>query len=450
MRKKHFLALAAALAVAMALLSAPMAAFATGPGDGYEDTADDDQEAGEQTTIAAPGVDEGSGNTGGSSGSSGSGSGSTGGGSGSTGGSSGSSGSGSGGSGSGGSGGASPQSSGSASSSDSSLASLGISPGTLSPAFSPNVYEYTATVDADVTRVSIPARPNSSTAVIASVSGAKSIRPGTNTVKVVVEAANGTTSTYTITVQCGSGTSSPSTAEPQDASEPTSIEGEIVDGQSDVDLENPDAEDDEEDGDSKVSFDSNGYLIYEGNAYIPSEQMPAGDYVSLEKYNSLYEQAQSDRTKNNRMLIVFVVVLLLLVIVIVNLAFKLRDAHQDAKLGIYGIDDDPDGPPPRERKVTKAAKMRERAEAVDASMIPDVKMPEQMKRGSSTKSAERPYSEKPKAAARTKPVVKTQKQPAAPARPSERPAAPTKPMDRKKSRSSRADKDLEILDLNDL
>lgn len=438
MKKRHFLAAAAVLAVCMALLSAPVTAFATGPGDDYEDIEDEGQEPGEQTTVTEPGTDDGPG-AGGSGGGSGSSGGTGGSGGGNTGNSSGSGNRGS------SSGGSSSQNSGgsqtAASSSDSSLASLGISPGTLSPAFSPNVYEYTATVDADVTRVSIPARPNSSTAVIASVSGAKSIRPGTNTVKVVVEAANGTTSTYTITVQCGSSVQNPPTSEPQDASEPASVEGEIVDGQTDGDMVNPDETDEEDkDGDSEVSFDSNGYLIYEGNAYIPSEQMPEGDYVSLEKYNSLYEQAQSDRTLSNRMMIIFVVALVLLLIVIVNLAFKLRDARQDAKLGLNGIgDDDMDGLPVREGKVTKAAKLREKAEAMDASMIPDVKMPEQMKR-SSTKTAERSYSEKTKPVAAKKPVGRT----------TERPAAPTKTPDKKRAKSARADKDLEILDLNDL
>ena len=441
MRKRHFLAAAAVLAVCMALLSAPVTAFATGPGDDYGDIEDEGQEPGEQMTVPAPDPDDGpgggssGGNTGGSSG------GNTGGSSGGT--TGGSSGSGNKGSSSGGSftqnsGGGS---SGTAGSSDSSLASLGISPGTLSPAFSPNVYEYTATVDADVTRVSIPARPNSSTAVIASVSGAKSIRPGTNTVKVVVEAANGTTSTYTITVQCGSGAQNPPASEPQDTSEPTSVEGEIVDGQTDGETVNPDETDEaDKDGDSKVSFDSNGYLIYEGNAYIPSEQMPEGDYVSLEKYNSLYEQAQSDRTLSNRMMIIFVIALVLLLIVIVNLAFKLRDARQDAELGINGIgDDDMDGLPVREGKVTKAAKLREKAEAMDASMIPDVKMPEQMKRGG-PKTAERLYGEKAKPAAAKKPVGRT----------AERSVTPAKTPDKKSSKSARADKDLEILDLNDL
>ena len=48
MRKRHFLAAAAVLAVCMALLSAPVTAFATGPGDDYGDIEDEGQEPGEQ------------------------------------------------------------------------------------------------------------------------------------------------------------------------------------------------------------------------------------------------------------------------------------------------------------------------------------------------------------------------------------------------------------------
>lgn len=434
MRKKRFLAIAAALAVSMAFLSMPTAALATEPGEDYGDIADDGQEAGEQTTVAEPGADNGPGSDG--TGSSGSTSGNSG--------SSGSSGGSSGGSSSQGSAGGASASK----SSDSSLASLGISPGSLSPSFSPGTYEYTATVDADVTRVSIPARPNSSKAVIASVSGAKSIRPGTNTVKVVVEAENGTTSTYTITVYCGQGAQDAPAAQPQDTGdpEPASVEGEISDTGPRGEIEGiGDAEEPEdEEKDQEISFDSNGYLIYKGSAYIPSELMPEGEYVSLDKYNKLYEQAQSDKTKSNRMMIVFVVALVLLVIVIINLGFKLRDVRQDAKLGIGGFDDDDEGDlylrEQRAQKAAKASKIREKTPIVGVAASPDVKMREQ------------PKPNRQKAPERAAAIEKTQ--PVAGARAAgktpERPSASARTPDRKKSRSARADRDLEILDLNDL
>lgn len=433
MKKRRFLATAAALAVGMVLLWTPAAVSATELGDDYEDTTDDGQEAGEQMTIPAPGKDDGSGSDPGSTGSSG---GSSGGGNtGSTGGSA------------GGTSSQGPDSStGTAKSSDSSLASLGISPGSLSPAFSPNTYEYTATVDANVTQVSIPARPNNSKAVIASVSGAKSIRPGTNTVKVVVEAESGKTSTYTITVYCGQGAQNNTPAgEPADTSEPTSVEGQISDTQPEDVTPFPEADDGqkEKEADDEVSFDSNGYLIYRGEAYIPSELMPEGEYVSLEKYNSLYEQAKADKTTSNRMMIIFVVAVVLLLIIIVNLVFKLRDVRQDAQLGIGGSDDDEgDGLFPRERRVTKASRMREKAQAADTAMIPDVKMPDQMRRSSPK------MTERPKPAAGTKPGARATERSAAPAKTPTRTPAGTP--DRKHTRSGQGDRDLEILDLNDL
>lgn len=442
MRKRRFSVIAAALAAGMILLSAPVAVSATEPGEDYGDIADDEQEEGEQTTIPAPGADEGNsgGNFGGSSG--GNSGGNSGGGN-----SSGTSSQGQGGS--------------TSKSSDSSLASLGISPGSLSPAFSPGTYEYTATVDADVTRVSIPARPSSSKAVIASVSGARSIKPGTNTVKVVVEAENGTTSTYTITVICGTAGAQnpPPAADPSD-SQPTDVptEGEPAGPTGEIESVDDEKEPEEtdKDTDEAVSFDSNGYLIYKGNAYIPSDLMPEGEYVSLDKYNKLYEQAQADKTKSNRLMIIFVVALVLLAIVIVNLVFKLRDVRQDAALGIGGPDDDEGDLYAQEKKAARSSRARGKAKEMNTGGIPDMRMPEPAKRnrpGASghvaaekTKPAARALAERTKVPAgptadKTKPI---------PARAVQKQPAPAKAADRKRSARAAADRELEILDLNDL
>lgn len=411
MRKRRFLAIAAAFAVSMTLTAAPVTVLATEPGEEYDDTVDDEQEEGEQTTVAEPGAeggDAGSGTSGG----------------GTSGGSSGNS-----------------TSSGSGSqstekSSDSSLSYLGISPGSLSPSFSSGTFEYTAAVDADVTSVSIPARTNSSKAVIASVTGAKSITPGTNTIKVVVEAENGSTSTYTITVQCGSvGASNASGVQSEDA--PNTIEGEITD--TELEGETTDADDQEEEPEeetSEITFDSNGYLIYEGNAYIPSELMPEGEYVSLDKYNSLYEQAQAEKTKANRLVIIFAVVLVVFISLIVGLVFKLRDVRQDAKLGILGADDEePDDLNRSAAKEKKAPRARTKASVADTTMIPDVKLPEQTGRTGSRVAeharTDEKAPEKPKAKAKASAKV------------------PEKPKAAEK-KAAKADEDLQILDLNDL
>ena len=231
MRKKRFLAIAAAITLSISF-TVPVTVFAT---EVEEDVIDDEQEEGEQTTIVAPDADSEDtsseeGNTSGSN-----------------------------------SGNAAGNNSGSTAnvkSSDSSLAHLGISPGTLSPAFSAGTHEYTATVDADVTAISVAAKPGNSKAVIASVSGAKSLTPGANTVKVVVEAENGATSTYTITVNCGGATA---TAQPA-PDDTVTTDTEAPEGEISV----VDMPEEEKTKETEVTFDDNGYLIYEGSAYIPS------------------------------------------------------------------------------------------------------------------------------------------------------------------------------------
>ena len=87
---------------------------------------------------------------------------------------------------------------------DSSLSAFDIAPGVLSPAFSPDIHEYTSTVDADVTSVSVQAVPRSTGSVIASVEGRDGLQPGVNTIKVVCAAADNTSTAYTITLTVGS------------------------------------------------------------------------------------------------------------------------------------------------------------------------------------------------------------------------------------------------------
>lgn len=355
--KRRLLAVLAAMTLSVTLC--PVSAWATEVGDQAEDLIDneyeeeqvDDQEEGEQTTVIETDPEDhsdGGNSAGGGSSSTG---GSSGGGSGSS--STGNSGN----TGSSGSTGGSAQN---ANASDSSLSRLGISPGTLVPAFSPNIYSYTVNVGENVRSVSIPATPNSSKAVIAAVTGAKSLTPGANTVKVVVEAENGSTSTYTITVNCGSSTApaQQTGANPgNDTAEVAAVEGEIIDG--DTGFEDGIAGTDTESGqesEPQITFDANGYLIYEGNAYIPSDLVPQGEFVSLEKYNLLYEQQQTDKTRNTRALLVLALVILALLIVILNLVLKLRDVKQDAKLGLLGYDATDSDRPIRTREEKKQAK----------------------------------------------------------------------------------------------
>ena len=81
-------------------------------------------------------------------------------------------------------------------SSDNTLSSLQISPGVLSPAFSPDVTTYTTSVGADCASLTVSAVPNDSKETV-SVSG-KRMDPGFNTTTITVTAENGSKRTYTI------------------------------------------------------------------------------------------------------------------------------------------------------------------------------------------------------------------------------------------------------------
>lgn len=81
-------------------------------------------------------------------------------------------------------------------SSDNTLKSLQISPGTLSPAFSPDRTTYNATVDADVKELVVSAAANDSAAKI-SISGRR-MDPGSNTTTITVTAEDGSVKKYII------------------------------------------------------------------------------------------------------------------------------------------------------------------------------------------------------------------------------------------------------------
>ncbi len=115
------------------------------------------------------------------------------------------------------------------SSSDSKLSELDIAPGTLSPAFSPDVLEYTATVDVDVTDLNVRAIPRAAGGTIASVEGARSISPGTNTVKVTCSAPDNSYTVYSITVTAGG---SPQAPADSSAADPGQADGGTTGGET--------------------------------------------------------------------------------------------------------------------------------------------------------------------------------------------------------------------------
>lgn len=99
-------------------------------------------------------------------------------------------------------------------SSDNTLKSLQISPGTLSPAFSPERTTYNATVDADVKELVVSAVANDNAADV-SISGRR-MDPGSNTTTITVTAEDGSVKRYIIyTTKLGDGQEATTEAESQ-------------------------------------------------------------------------------------------------------------------------------------------------------------------------------------------------------------------------------------------
>ena len=94
-------------------------------------------------------------------------------------------------------------------SSDNTLSSLQISPGTLSPAFSPEITTYNASVDSDVEELVVSAVANDSNAKV-SVSGRK-MDPGRNTTTITVTAEDGSVKKYIIYTTRAAGSNEPET-----------------------------------------------------------------------------------------------------------------------------------------------------------------------------------------------------------------------------------------------
>ena len=98
-------------------------------------------------------------------------------------------------------------------SSDAALSSLQVSPGTLDPAFSSSVTEYSVQVGESVSKIAVSAEASSGNATV-SIQGDSNLQMGDNTVTCIVTAEDGqTTTTYTIHVnKVEGGPSEPVTA----------------------------------------------------------------------------------------------------------------------------------------------------------------------------------------------------------------------------------------------
>lgn len=78
-----------------------------------------------------------------------------------------------------------------------SLATLTVSAGTLSPAFAPDVTEYTVALPVKTEKITLTATPSDSSATVEGA-GEVTLNPGENTISIVSTAENGDTLTYTV------------------------------------------------------------------------------------------------------------------------------------------------------------------------------------------------------------------------------------------------------------
>ena len=164
-------------------------------------------------------------------------------------------------------------------SSDNTLSSLQISPGVLSPAFSPDVTTYTTSVGADCASLTVSAVPNDSKATV-SVSG-KRMDPGFNTTTITVTAENGSKRTYTIktTKETNSASNDNNQARGSDSSNGS------TDNNNDIpDVQDPNSEAIQE---PNITVDNAEYKIVSANdehplpdGYTPTEYDYNGTKVS--------------------------------------------------------------------------------------------------------------------------------------------------------------------------
>lgn len=88
-------------------------------------------------------------------------------------------------------------------SSNANLKSLSVTPGTISPEFSPEVTNYTVNVPEDVDTVSVACSVEETTSKVIEAGGFKKLQPGSNTAFVTVQAADGSKQTYHFTINRG-------------------------------------------------------------------------------------------------------------------------------------------------------------------------------------------------------------------------------------------------------
>ncbi len=121
------------------------------------------------------------------------------------------------------------------------LESLSVSPGKLSPAFSPDTTSYNVSVGADVTELVVSAKAKDSKATV-KLSGNKNLKPGKNTVKITVTAESGDKKVYTITcTKAQSENTSEENSTEEKSTESSETESETESSETEASSENTEA-----------------------------------------------------------------------------------------------------------------------------------------------------------------------------------------------------------------
>ncbi len=246
--------------------------------------------------------------------------------------------------------------------SNSTLKELGISPGTITPVFTPGRLEYTASLPSGTTAIKVFATPTAPDGGIAYVTGSKTLVDGTNTVKVCCSAPDGTSSVYTITVNVGTVAQAPATetqgtgttnSEGTDANagvtgtDSTTIDQTIeVDPVTGLPIDTavetapvvdiaPAPEVDttpktDADGHElvEVYLDEDGNIVYEDSTYV-KDGKPDGDYVTTKKYRKIQKQVKELKQQRTTFFIIAFVIGVIFVIFIINLFLRIKDKNDE-------------------------------------------------------------------------------------------------------------------------
>lgn len=174
-------------------------------------------------------------------------------------------------------------------SADCKLSSLQISPGTLSPGFSPTTVEYSATVPNSVTKLAVSATPNHAKASVTSVSGTN-LSVGENTVKITVTAENGATVAYVIHVTRKEAEKAESSTKPESSNKP----------ESSTKSDSSKSEDSTQQEEPKALQVTIGETTLIADSNIPKELVPSGfavtDYVYKEQELSVLKSSDGTVT----------------------------------------------------------------------------------------------------------------------------------------------------------